>query len=224
MKKVLLAILVVSAPTMAADQRKIPLQPDASYVLVEIGKLEGAMVKGVDNPGSLTIAPYNPTTHDIVAAQRIVLFDKPVAKSKLSRQYVVKVQPATWVIEGASGTAFSLGSKTFVVHPGEIVDLGVMKPEIDWLDGEGPKSMAGGMLSAAFFGSMKPKQVRPVRIKWTRRQPTSLPLPASIGERAVTPVTLIDGATFDNNLGGLINRFAGRSSRPSDDPANPPSF
>jgi hypothetical protein len=210
------AALVASAPVLARDKVE-PIDPAASYVLVEVDRLEAAAMKGVNMPGSLTIAPYDRAAGDITggkAASRIVFFDKPVAKSKQGRQYLVKIAPATWVIEGASGTAFSLGSMTFEVKPGEVVDLGVVKPAVDWAEGEGPQSMAGGIMGAALFGSMKPKQMRPVRVDWRPRGAGDLPVPAILGARAVTPVAFLPDATFGNHLGGLVNRFGGRAARP----------
>jgi hypothetical protein len=220
MKRAILtaALLAAAGPASGADRANQPLDPRASYVLVEVEKLQAATMKGVDAPGSLILAPYDEAGRDIAggkAASRLVLLDKPLAKSKKGRQYLVALQPATWVVEGASGTASSLGSVTFKVEPGEIVDLGVIKPAVDWAKGEGPKSMAGGIMGAALFGSMRPKTVRPMRVEWRPRgQGDDLPAPASIAGRKVTPVAFTPGATFGNHLGGLVNRFGGRATRP----------
>jgi hypothetical protein len=215
-----------AAPTAAID-------PKAAYVLIEIGQLENALLKGTKQPGTLTIARYDPMKGDVRGGQlspdsslgqkvspRILIASKPLAKSKTSRQYLLKVEPDTWVIEGASGTAFSLASNSFRIEPGQIVDLGVVKPVVEYLEGEGPKGMMGGIMGAALFGSMKPKESRPVRIDWKPRGAADLPIPLSLNGRDVTPVQFTYGAKFGNYLGGLVNRIDGRAGRehPSDTP------
>lgn len=217
-------IVVVSGTSVGA--KEVPVDARASYVLFDVEKLDDSAMKGVSMPGSLTLAPYDKVAGDVAggaAAERIVLLNKPLAKSKQSRQYLARVAPGTWVIEGASGTAFSLGSRTFAVAPGAVVDLGVVKPAIDWVEGEGPKSMVGGIMGAALFGSMRPKQVRPVRMSWRARGTFDLSAPKSLAGRSIDPVTFDNDATFGNHLGGLVNRFGGRRDRPAmDRPAAQP--
>lgn len=221
MKKALgaaIALLIVASPGMAAKKDVFVIEPGAAYVLVEVQSLDGAILKGVKMPGAVTLAQYDIAKGDIVgggAGKRVTFFEKPFAKNKKSRQFLTKIEPATWVIEGASGTSFSLGSQTFVIKAGEIVDLGVMKPAVDWLEGEGPKSVMGGMLGAGLFGSMKPKETRPVRIDWHMRGAAGdMPLPAALQGKALVPVVYTPGAKFGNYMGGLVNRIGGRASRP----------
>lgn len=233
--RILMAMLALALSSIAtAAEKTEPLDPKASYILVEVQHLENAMLKGAKMPGVLTIARYDPVNKDIrggtlspssalpkTVAPRLALTNKPVAKTKTSRQFLVKVEPDTWVIEGASGTAFSLGSMMFVVNPGEIVDLGVVKPTVDWLDGEGPKSMKSALLGSMFFGSMKPKEIRPVRLELQSRGSSDLPVPAAIAGRKITTPLFTPGATFGNYLGGLINRLGGRASRSINNPTAP---
>lgn len=226
--RLIAALLVLVMGTLAfARENPAALDPDAAYVLVEIQYLENALLKGTKVPGTLTIARYDPVNADVRGGDlspktalpgkispRVVFLDKPIAKTKTGRQYLVKVEPDTWVVEGASGSAFSLGSMMFKVAPGEIVDLGVVKPVVDWVEGEGPKSMMGGMMGAMFFGSLKPKEVRPVRIDWHLRAASDMPVPPVLAGRQIIPAVFVPGATFGNYLGGLINRFGGRATRP----------
>lgn len=216
------AMLVVADPAVARD--KAALDPTSAYVLVDVGTIDDAAWQGTHLPGSLTIAPYDRTAQAIVDgddAKRIVLSNKPVSKSKLVRQFLVPVTPGTWVIEGASGTAFALGSRTFNVGPGQIIDLGVVKPVVDWAEGEAPKSMAKGLMGAMLFGRVGPKEVRPVRLDWHARAPTDLAVPVALAGRPAVAVTFQDGATFDNHLGGLVNRVGGRHARATDAPPTP---
>lgn len=223
-----MSLWILPSAAIAAE-KKMTLDPAASYVLVEVRQLESAMLKGVNAPGSLTIARYDRVKADIrtdlpaKTSPRVFILDKPLVKTKTSRQYLLKVEPDTWVIEGANGTAFSLGSMMFTVGPGEIVDLGVVKPVVDWVEGEGPKSMMGGMMGAMFFGSMKPKETRPVRIEWQARGAGDFPAPAVLAGKPIVAATFTPDATFGNYLGGLVNRFGGRAARPGAAVPTPPA-
>lgn len=218
--------LLSLSPVAAHAAKPALLDPNAAYVLVEIGTLDDAVMKGVKMPGSLTLARYDAAKADVRGgtlspdtalpkgqAARIMIMDKPLAKTKTSRLYLVRLEPDTWVIEGASGTAFSLGSAQFSVAPGQVIDLGVVKPMVEWLDGEGPKSMMGGMMGAALFGSMKPKEIRPVRLDWRPRSGSDLPVPTALTGRTISSGQFVYGAKFGNYLGGLINRIDGRAGR-----------
>lgn len=233
--RIIVALLMLLTSSAAlAGKNALVLDPNAAYVLVEIQYLENALLKGTKMPGTLTIARYDPVNSDVrggdlspstalpeKVSPRIVFQAKPIAKTKTSRQYLVKIEPDTWVVEGASGTAFSLGSMMFTINPGEIVDLGIVKPVVDWVEGEGPKSMMGGMMGAMFFGSMKPKEVRPVRIEWHARTASDISPPAALEGRQIIPAAFVPGATFGNYLGGLVNRFGGRATRPESGVALP---
>ena len=219
--------LFISLAPVAADAAKSePLDPNAAYVLVEIGTLDDSMLKGMKMPGSLILARYDAAKGDVRGgalspdtalpkgvAPRVTIMEKPLVKTKTSRLYLIKLEPDTWVIEGASGTAFSLGSAQFNVERGQVIDLGVVKPVVEWLDGEGPKSMMGGMMGAALFGSMKPKEIRPVRLDWRPRGGSDLPVPSALSGRTIGTGQFIYGAKFGNYLGGLVNRIDGRAGR-----------
>ena len=125
------------------------------------------------------------------------------------------------MIEGSGGTAFSLGSWTFTAAPGQIVDLGRFHPSVDWLEGEGPKSVMGAALGAAFFGSMKPKELRPVKLEWRPRGAADLALPAALNGKPLVAADFADGAKFGNYLGGLVNRIGGRATRAATAVADP---
>lgn len=218
-------LLAAAAPVHAKGKPLI--EPGAAYVLVEIEHLKDALLKGTTAPGTLSLARYDPVRRDVRGGQlspdtalpknvspRVTVMHKPIAKSKESRLYLVRVEPDSWVIEGSGGTAFSLGSRSFAVRAGEIVDLGRFKPSVDWVEGEGPKSMMSGLMGAALFGSMKPKEDRPVKLDWSPRG-TGLPLPAALAAATLVPARFDDGATFGNYLGGLVNRMGGRAARPA---------
>jgi len=143
----------------------------------------------------------------------LAIAKKPVVKGEGVRQYLVALPPDIWVVEGANGTAFSLGSLKFEVKPGEVIDLGVLKPAIDYPPGENAKSVGGAMLGAMFFGSLRSKNLRPVRMDWHARAATDLPVPAILAGRQVQPAAFEPGAKFGNYLGGLVNRIGGRAAR-----------
>lgn len=213
------ALLVVAATAAPARDAPAPIDPAAAYVLVDVEKVDSPMMKGARTPGTLTLARYDAVAQDVRdpaagAPVRIVLDARPIAKSRTGRQYLVPVAPDTWVVEGASGTAFSLGSMSFTVRPGEVVDLGVMTPAIDWVEGEGPRGLGGLVLGAALFGRTKPKELRPVRVTWRPRGATDLPAPATLQARTITAVSFTPDQKFGNHLGGLVNRFGGRAARP----------
>ena len=220
------SVLLGLSPVTAHAAKPATLDPDGAYVLVEIGTLDNAMLKGVKMPGSLTLARYDAAKGDVRGgmlspdtalpkgqAPRVTIMAKPLVKTKTSRLYLVKLEPDTWVIEGASGTAFSLGSAQFNIAPGQVIDLGVVKPVVEWLDGEGPKSMAGGMMGAMLFGSVKPKEIRPIRLEWRPRTSSDFPIPSSLSGRTVSAGQFSYGVKFGNYLGGLVNRIDGRAGR-----------
>ena len=219
----------------AGEKKGEPLvKTGEAYVVVEIQTLDDSLLKGTKMPGNLTLARYDPVKSDIRGGQlstdtavapkeavRVTISEKPLAKTKTGRLYLVRLQPDTWVIEGSSGTAFSLGSMSFRIAAGEVLDLGVMKPAVDWLEGEGPKSMMGGIMGAALFGSMRPKELRAVRIDWHQRTAADMPLPPELSSAPVRQVSYSPDAKFGNYLGGLVNRFGGRASRPATAPQPP---
>lgn len=218
--------LMLAAPIAVSAKDKIAVDPAAAYVLVEIANLDNAILKGTSVPGALTLARYDPVGGDVRGGDRspgtlldkndvlrVVIDRKPIAKSKVSRLYLVQVPADTWVIEGSGTTAFSLGSRTFTAMPGQIVDLGWFDPSVDWLEGEGPKDMASGLMGAAFFGSVNPKDLRPIKLDWRPRGAGDLPLPPALAGKSLVAAEYSDGAKFGNYLGGLVNRIGGRATR-----------
>jgi hypothetical protein len=232
MLRMLLVWLALSLPVAAMAKDKLAIDPAAAYVLVEIENLKDVVLKGTTAPGSLTIARFDPVGGDVRGGEkspgtllgqketlRVVINSKPVAKSKEARLYLVQIPADTWVIEGSGNTAFSLGSRTFVTTPGQIVDLGRFRPSVDWLEGEGPKSMAGGLMGAAFFGSVNPKDLRPIKLDWRARGAEDLPLPPALAGTPLVAADYGEGAKFGNYLGGLVNRIGGRATRGQPAPA-----
>ena len=218
--------LALALPAAATAKDKMAIDPAAAYVLVEIEHLKDAVLKGTTAPGAITIARYDPVGGDVRGGDkspgtllgkkevlRIVLGSKPVAKSKEARLYLVQVPADTWVIEGSGTTAFSLGSRTFTAAPGQIVDLGRFHPSVDWLEGEGPKDMASGLMGAAFFGSVNPKDLRPIKLDWRPRGASDFPLPPALAGKTLVAADYAEGAKFGNYLGGLVNRIGGRATR-----------
>jgi hypothetical protein len=226
MRLVLALWLAISMPLVAVAKDKIAIDPAAAYVLVEIANLDNAVLKGTSAPGTLTLARYDPVGGDVRGGDRspgtmigkkdvlrVIINNKPIVKSKESRLYLVQVPADTWVIEGSGTTAFSLGSRTFTAAPGQIVDLGWYDPSVDWLEGEGPKSMAGGLMGAAFFGSVNPKDLRPIKLDWRPRGTGDLQLPPALAGKPLVSADFAEGAKFGNYLGGLVNRIGGRATR-----------
>lgn len=227
MMRLLLAVAVLVALPAVASGKDRELDPRSAYVVIDIEDLEDAFMKGDERPGDVTFGRYDPQGRDIRGGDlspgtalpgreppRVTVNRRPVARAEGVRQYVVELVPDTWVIEGASGTAFSLGSVSFEIGPGEVIDLGVVKPRVDYAEGEEAMSVGDVALKALMpFGSMRPKNIRAVWLEQRARAPGDLPLPAIVDGRGTTPATLVEGATFGNYLGGLVNRLGGRAER-----------
>jgi len=229
MKRVSLAFAVLLALPSGASARERELNPQAAYVVIDIQDLEDAVVRGDERPGEVTLARYDSLARDIRGGDlapasalpgrqspHVTVSRRPVVKEDGVRQYVIELAPDTWVIEGANGTAFSLGSVSFRIGPGEVVDLGVVRPRVDFAEGEQAQSVGSVALKALnpfSLGSLGPKNMRPVWLDWHPRAAGDLPLPAILGDRAAAPVAYVRGATFGNYLGGLVNRMGGRAER-----------
>jgi hypothetical protein len=119
------------------------------------------------------------------------------------------------VIEGSGGTAFSLGSKAFTVERGAVVDLGVLAPQPDWRDGDGPgKALKNMMASALLFGALaKKSDPTPWMVRSRARSSSDMAVPAPLAG-SIKAVAYVGGAKFGNYLGGLVNRIDGRAARP----------
>jgi hypothetical protein len=226
MKRVAVGVAVALLVTAPVKAKEKPLDPKTAYVLVDIGDLEDALMKGAAQPGGITLGRYDPVKRDIRGGElspdtalpktespHLAITKKPVAKGEGVRQYLVEIPVDMWVVEGANGTAFSLGSVQFEIKPGEVVDLGVLTPMMDWAPGEKAKSVGSAMMGGILFGSMRPKNLRPVLVEWHARTAGDLPLPPQLGDRQAKPVAFVPGAKFGNYLGGLVNRMGGRPAR-----------
>jgi hypothetical protein len=234
-----IAAALWAGQAQAAEKPPV-IDPKASYVLVEIQNQTDMVFAGTKLPGSLTIARYDPVRGDIRGGNkavesavpkgevlRILISAKPLIKSKASRLYLVEIVPDLWVIEGAGNTSFSLGSLTFAAKPGEVVDLGVVQPKVDWAEGEAPKKIgAGSIFKMALLARGMP-EAKQMKLEMRARTATDLALPKELAGRTFTTPQFAYGATFGNYAGGLINRIDGRAGRgrvadPLAVPAAPP--
>jgi hypothetical protein len=225
-RSIWLVLLLAAAPALAAESLKLvpaKLDPAKAYALVEVlNHDEGKM------PGRVVLARYDAQGGDVRGGLRSpgsrLAKDEPVrvatsnalVKGKASRLYLLELEPDTWVIEGAGGTAFSLGSRHFTVAAGEVVDLGVMAPRGDYPEGEGPwKLTAGKLAKIALLGPFaKGPKPSVAMLEIRERTASDMALPAPLRERAVR-ASFTPGAKFGNYLGGLVNRLEGRKGRPA---------
>lgn len=227
----LLMAVSLAVPASAAEVlRRVPptLDPAKGYVLVEIRNHDSGRLKG-----SIVLARYDPAGGDVRGGARspgtalprgeevrIAIASRALARTDESRLYLVALEPDIWVIEGAGGTAFSLGSRSFAIAAGEVVDLGVLSPASDWLEGESaPRLTVGRVATLALLGpfARTPEQ-RPAMLDMRERAATDFAVPAQL-RAAIVPVRLQPGARFGNYLGGLVNRIDGHRGRPDVAPA-----
>lgn len=226
----ILAALACASPTNAETLKKVPaaLNPAKAYVIIEY-KLQANPYAGF--PGSrktmplssgLALARYDAALGDVRGMGKAkanpvpagqtafeAFRNKPIAKGEASRLLLLELEPDTWVIQGYGNTSFSLGSYSFSVAPGSIVDLGVVSAEPDWADGQKPPT-AGSVIGAAFAGPFaKRPDIAPLRATFRPRGASDMGYPVGIPAERVTQVTFEHGATFGNYLGGLINRIEG---------------
>jgi hypothetical protein len=220
-------LALAPAPAFAAEILKaLPAKLDSTraYVLVELRNVDDKKLKG-----SLVLARYDPDGGDVRGGTRspgsalakgepvrVAIVGKPLAKAPKSRLYLVALEPDTWVIEGSTGTAFSLGSSRFTVGAGDVIDLGIVTPRTDYREGEGPERITVGKIAAmSLLGGFaaKKKAPSPMMVEIRPRGAGDLRLPAALKVRAVAPA-YTPGAKFGNYLGGLVNRIDGRKGRP----------
>jgi hypothetical protein len=223
-------LALAAAPASAAEILKtLPAKLDSkkAYALVELRNVDDKKLKG-----SLVLARYDAEGGDVRGGPRspgsalpkgvpvrLSIAGKPLAKAPKSRLYLVALEPDTWVIEGSTGTAFSLGSNRFTVAAGDVLDLGVVTPRTDYREGEGPPKLTVGKLAAmSLLGGLaaKRKAPSPMMVEVRSRAASDIALPASLKARAATPA-FVPGAKFGNYLGGLVNRIDGRKGRPGPD-------
>ncbi|HEV2078318.1 MAG TPA: hypothetical protein VGR19_00250 [Allosphingosinicella sp.] len=224
-----LSLALAAVPATAAEQlKKIPaaLDPAKAYVLVEVHNHDEGIARGV-----VVFARYDPEGGDLRGGKRSppsglgkdvpvrIASTKPLLKEKERRLYLLTLEPDTWVIEGAGGTAFSLGSKTFKAVAGQVIDLGIFSPGGDWPDGEGPfKLTAGKLVGMALLGPFaKGPKPQPAMLAIRERTADDMPVPEPLRARVVSAV-FTSGAKFGNYLGGLVNRIDGRKGRPGSQP------
>lgn len=221
--------LTLAVPAQASrTYSKLPkaLDPGKAYVVVEIGRLDGALLDG-----TLVLARYDAAKGDVAEAtakpkahkgdwalDNRVYLQKPVAKAKdKKRLFLAELDPGLWVVEGANDTAFSLGSSTLELAPGSVTDLGVVSVYSDFPEGEKRDVLTTGRLFKSalmgpLFGGKMPKPM-PKAIDLRRRTAGDMPLPAMLGA-AKGEVRWAGEVRFGNHLGGLVNRMGGRKARP----------
>lgn len=215
-----LAALFAASPVQAKTLDKLPakLNPTKAYAVVEVGNLDDARAKGV-----LTLARYDTSAGDIAfldkAAKKPVLahesLGKPLVQEKSRRLYLLELVPGQWVIEGANGTAFSLGSRTFELVAGQVTDLGIATVTTDYAEGESAYKLTAGKalklgLFGAFAGGSALPQPIPTAVNFRARAANDLVVP----KLATEPVEWGAEVKFGNYLGGLVNRMGGRKDRP----------
>ena len=224
-----LAALIILPPSAGAKTlAKLPatLDPAKAYALVEVGNLDDANIKG-----ALTLARYDAATNDIAVLEQAKpalaheTTGKPLVKDDKRRLYLLELAPGQWVIEGANGTAFSLGSRTFELTEGTLTDLGVAVVTTDYAEGETPYKLTAGKalklgLFGAFAGGDALPQPIPKAVGFRARTASDLAVP-KIANAQAKPVTWGGEVKFGNYLGGLINRMGGRKDRPGAAGAGP---
>lgn len=236
---VALALIVglTSGEAQARSLSKLPtrLDPAKAYVLVEIGQVDGTKAQG-----QITLARYAAGPGDVrglgraqapaVAGAKPEKADphettiKQLVKDGPRRLYLFELEPDLWVVEGANGTAFSLGSATLQLASGSVTDLGVATVTHDFAEGEEPFKMTAGnlakmtLLGGLLLGSAKPPPV-PMAVTFRPRTARDLALPALFTAQ-VRAAEWSGPVKFGNYLGGLVNRMGGRKARPG---AAPPS-
>jgi hypothetical protein len=217
-----LAGLIVLSPAAGAKSlAKLPanLDPAKAYALVEGGNIDDAKIKG-----ALTLARYDSATNDIAVLEKTKptlaheTIGKPLVKDDKRRLYLLELSPGQWVIEGANGTAFSLGSRTFELSAGTLTDLGVATVTTDYAEGETPYKLTAGKalklgLFGAFAGGNALPQPIPKAVAFRVRTASDLALPNFANSEA-KPVAWGSEVKFGNYLGGLVNRMGGRKDRP----------
>ena len=214
------ALLLAASPAAAKTLTKPPakLDPTKAYALVKVGNLDDAKAKG-----ALTLARYDASANDISVLDKAAkkpspaheTIGKPLLQDKQRRLYLLELVPGLWVVEGANGTAFSLGSRTFELTAGKVTDLGVAKVTTDYAEGETAYKLTAGKalklgLFGGFAGSSALPQPIPKAVNFRPRTASDLSQPVL----PTKPVEWGREVKFGNYLGGLVNRMGGRKDRP----------
>lgn len=223
-----LAVVTLAVPATASKvHNKLPssLDPSKAYVVVEIGKLDNALL-----PGTLVMGRYDSARNDIAEAtpppggkiprggwardNRVHLL-KPAMKDKDRALYIAELDPGLWVVEGANDTAFSLSSSSVQLAAGTVTDLGVVSVYSDFPPGQKRDVLtAGRLMKGALLGGIFARRVpasMPKAIDVRARQASDMPLPPLLAE--ARPVVWAGEVRFGNHLGGLVNRMGGRKAR-----------
>ena len=226
----LVVAIATSVSASAAEVlRTVPstLDPAKAYALVEIRNHDGG-----SQAGNVTLARYDAAGGDVRGGLRspesalergvpvrLTVSRRPLVRGDESRLYLLELEPDTWVIEGAGGTAFSLESRTFTIRAGEVLDLGVFSPRIDWPEGQGPPRLTAGRLAGiALLGPFaRMPRPQPAMLEIRPRGGGDLAVPESL-TGVIASAEFTAGARFGNYLGGLVNRIDGRAGRPGAQP------
>ena len=230
----LAAVAALSCAASAKELKDVPrnLDPAKAYVIVELGMLDAGPMRG-----SVVLARYDADGRDVYGHGRsqVVLerraanaihetASKGFVNEDERRLHLLELEPGLYVIEGANGTSFSLGSRTFLAEAGSVTDLGVMAVATDWPEGEGPQKLGVGdigklMLFGAFAGPRQ--EPRPAFVTVRTRGSSDLQPTGQLATQARAVEWQARDATFGNHLGGLVNRFGGRADRVANSSAAP---
>ncbi|MBB6125165.1 hypothetical protein FHS92_002922 [Sphingobium subterraneum] len=218
----------MAVPALAETLKKPPveLDPAKAYVLVEIGKLDDALMYG-----SLVLGRYDAVKGDIADPtpppggkiprggwkqdNRVYLL-KPAVKAGDHNLFIAELDPGLWVIEGANDTAFALGSSTLQLAAGSVTDIGVVSVYSDFSQGEKRdvattgRLLKGALLGGLFVSRLPPPTPKAIDVR--PRGANDIPLPTIFGAVA-RPVEWAQEVRFGNHLGGLVNRMGGRKAR-----------
>jgi hypothetical protein len=228
------AAAILASPSGAKPLTAVParLDPAKAYVLVEYRLLANPYAsfpgsrKTMPLNAGLTLARYDPALGDVrglgkakanpvptgqLAAE--LFRNKPIAKAAESRLYLLEVDPDVWVVQGFAATSFSLGSYSFRLEPGTIVDLGVVSAENDWAEGQ-RQAKTGDILKMALIGPFaKHPDMAPMRVSFRPRVAGDMPVPAGLPADKLVPAAFTPDQKFGNYLGGLVNRIEGVNAR-----------
>ena len=217
------AALAMPAVAKSSKSEPVQLDPTKAYVLVEVDTAKHLPA------GQIVLARYDLRRGDIRGRGRAADAGKPPAGEGTDRPmlkdggralYLLEVEPDFWVVEGANGTAFSLGSAGIRLAPGTVTDLGVAMIGTDAGPGEAPDKLTAGklakvaLLGAFGGGALRPKPV-PATVDFRPRTDADLAVPPSLRLRATAPAWS-PPVKFGNYLGGLVNRMGGRKTRPGE--------
>ena len=217
--RILLAMLLFAAPAAQAKIKSADqLKPDKAYLLVQVDPVTFKMMGTNRMVTGILFAPYDVEKKQ--AGPAVMAQNDPVAKDGKRRQFLLEIQPGTWVITGTGGsgaamgsadTSFSLGSYHFEAKAGEVLDLGVFEPQREETDNPDAKLTSGKLIGMMFLH----QRIEPVpnRLTIRPRGAGDLAIPAWLASRPLVQPAFVYGGTFGNSLGGLVNRIDGKDGR-----------